>query len=365
MTSSSPSFVQSSLLSLGRNLSIFPCGTSYRSRRSTRGFTLVELLVVIAIIGVLIALLLPAVQQAREAARRMQCSNNLKQMGLALHNYVDTYGKLPASSRGYGGCVGNAVDGEIKNANGIVALLPFMEQGAVYDLFNHKEAYSVNPGSYQRATGTVVGDPATNGNAQAAEIELQMLLCPSDNNPAKGRCAGSAYGPASGFSGAATNYDFIVNCGLEFGTCNGYASTAGNTKRMFGADVNTKFGDVLDGLSNTFMMGETTKYHVNGGAFAWAYRGWVMTGIDPHYSAQNGGINVWHQPWITSTWQSPPFVPIRGRARSWWVPAASLHPGGCHFLMGDGSVHFVQETIDKPTLLNLSVMSDGQVVLLP
>ncbi|QDS90909.1 Type II secretion system protein G precursor [Rosistilla ulvae] len=333
--------------------------------RRRNGFTLVELLVVIAIIGILVGLLLPAVQAAREAARRMQCSNNMKQLGLALHNYVDTYQKFPASARGYGGCVGNAVNGEIKNANGLVALLPYIELQNVYDQFNHDEAFSVNPGGYQRATGTVVGDPITNGNAALAELELDVFLCPSDPNPAKGRLVGSAYGPGGSFSGAATNYDFIVKCGTEFGTCNSYATTASNEKRMFGGDVNTRMAEATDGLSNTFMMGETTKYLSNGAAFAWSYRAWVMTGIDPHYTTANGGINVWHQPWVAPTWQNPPYIPQRGRPRSWWVPAASLHPGGCHFVMGDASVQFINETIDKPTLLNLTVMADGQVVTLP
>ncbi|TWT34249.1 hypothetical protein Enr8_16430 [Blastopirellula retiformator] len=87
---------------------------------------------------------------------------------------------------------------------------------------------------------------------------------------------------------------------------------------MFGADVNTSFANVLYGLSNTFMMGETTKYHVNGGAFAWSYRNWVMTGIDTYYSNGSlGGINVLHQPQVNNAaWQSPPFVPIRGRVQT-------------------------------------------------
>lgn len=329
------------------------------------GFTLVELLVVIAIIGVLVGLLLPAVQSAREAARRMQCSNNMKQIGLAIHNYVDSFKRLPASSRGYGGCVGNVVNGEIKNANGLVSLLPYMEMQNLYEQFNHSEAYSINPGDPQRATGTVVGDPATNGNAALASTIVETFICPSDNNPAIGRLSGIHYGPAPGVVGAATNYDFIVSAGSEFSTCNSYATLNGLTKRMFGGDVNTRLAEVLDGLSNTFMLGETTKYHVNGAAFAWAYRGWVMTGIDPHYTATEGGINVWHQPWVHPTWQNPPFQPVRGRARSWWVSAASLHPGGCHFVMGDGSVQFVSETLEMQLLQRLSAMADGQVAALP
>ena len=330
-----------------------------------KGFTLVELLVVIAIIGILVGLLLPAVQAAREAARRMECSNNMKQLGLALHNYVDTYQKFPASSRGYGGCVGNAVNGEIKNANGLVALLPYIELQNVYDQFNHEEAFSINAGAPQRATGTVIGNPVTNGNAALASLELEAFVCPSDNNQQIGRLAGAHYGPAPGFVGAATNYDFIVHASLEFGTCNGYATTSPAIKRMFGADTNTRMAEVLDGLSNTFMTGETTKWHVNGAAFAWSYRAWVMTGIDPIHSGNNGGINVWHQPWVHPTWQSPPFIPMRGRARSWWCAAASLHPGGCQFTMGDGSVHFVSETIDRVVLGNLCYIADGNPVQLP
>ncbi|UUO09106.1 DUF1559 domain-containing protein [Blastopirellula sp. J2-11] len=329
------------------------------------GFTLVELLVVIAIIGVLIALLLPAVQQAREAARRMDCSNKMKQLGLAVHNYVSTHSALPASSRGYGGCDDlGPVNGEIKNANGLVSLLPYIEQQNLYDQFNHKEAYAISTTHQYALGGTIVGDPVTNGNAALAETELEAFLCVSDNNPVKGRCAGSAYGPGGSYSGAATNYEFIVSCIPELYDCNAYVKASAETKRMFGSDVNTRLAEVVDGLSNTFMLGETTKYHVNGGAFAWAYRGWTMTGIDPHRDATYGGINVWHQPWAHVTWENPPFTPIRGRARSWWVAAASLHPGGCHFVMGDGSVQFIAETIDKPTLLNLTTMADGKVVSL-
>ena len=90
-----------------------------------------------------------------------------------------------------------------------------------------------------------------------------------------------------------------------------------------------------------------------------------MTGIDPHYSEANAGINLWHMPWVHPTWQSPPYAPVRGRLRTWWSAAGSLHPGGCHFALGDGSVRFVSETTQKSVLYNLARMSDGEVVELP
>ena len=336
----------------------------FTSQRKRRGFTLVELLVVIAIIGILIALLLPAVQAAREAARRSECANNMKQIALALHNYESSFKKYPAAGRGYGMCPGAPRDGEVKNSNGLVSLLPYLEQMALYERFDHRTAYSIHNG---RSSGSVVGDPVANGNARLSETIINAFLCPSDNNEPRDRCCGpdnTYYGPGGGLKGAATNYDFIVSSHGDFGDQN-YWQNAGIERRMFGQHSESSPATVTDGLSNTFALGETTKYHVNGSGFAWAFRGWVMTGIDPHPSTRDAGINLWHMPWVDPTWQSPPFVPARGRTRTWWSAAASLHPGGCQFAMGDASVRFISETIDKPTLLNLSRMGDGQVVTVP
>lgn len=347
-------------------------------QRTRLGFTLVELLVVIAIIGILVGLLLPAVQAAREAARRMQCSNNLKQLALSLHNYESSHKKYPPAGISYTMCTGLSPTGENKNANGLVFLLPYMEQGNLFNRFNHAESYSMNntgnPGGPSRNLGRTVGNAATNGNAELAGIELSIFLCPSDNNPAKGvRLMGTSphYGPAPGFNGAGTNYDFIVHSN-DFTLQTNWASSGVN-QRMFGNHSTSSPGTVSDGLSNTFALGETTKAHVNGNAFAWAYRGWVMVGIDPFHgqSGVNGGINVWNQPWIHPTWQNPPlgtFVPIPGRARSWWCAAASLHTGGAQFAMGDGSVHFISQTTDMSqngVIHNLTRSSDGQVAALP
>ena len=332
-------------------------------RRPLHGFTLVELLVVIAIIAILIALLLPAVQAAREAARRAQCSNNLKQIGLALHNYYSTHIAFPAAGRGYGMCDGTPANNEIKNSNGLVSILPFLEQQAVYDQFNHLEAYSNFKANENN--GTVVGDAGTNGNAAVSEIVLEVFICPSDDNGPRQRdrpLEGSGYGPATGFTAAATNYDFITSS-KDWRNCNDYNTSA--NQRMFGEESATTMAQVTDGLTNTFMVGETTKWHENGLAFAWAYRGHVMTGIDLYHNTSDAGINMWHMPWVHPTWESPPYTPVRGRLRTWWSPAGSLHPGGCHFALGDGSVRFVSEMTQKSVLYNLALMSDGAVVKLP
>jgi prepilin-type N-terminal cleavage/methylation domain-containing protein/prepilin-type processing-associated H-X9-DG protein len=346
------------------------------SFRRSRGFTLVELLVVIAIIGVLVSLLLPAVQAAREAARRMQCQNNMKQLGLALHNYYDTYNRFPAAGRGQNQGPGDPgvspPNGQVKGTQGLVSLLPYIEQQALYDRFDFRQAFTQ---FIQRAdaVGSVVGDAALNGHAALSETELATFLCPSDisgNRDEIRRLAGWHYGPAPGFIASKTNYDFVTYASEMF---NGFRwrwrdwgsdGHGGGTRneRMFGWESDCTMANVQDGLSNTFMMGETTRWHANGNSFAWAYRGWVMAGVDPCHgnSPTNSGLNVWHQPWIHPQWQSPPYQPSRGKARSWWVPAASCHPGGVNFTMGDGSVQFVPQTIQWNVLYNLTRMGDGQ-----
>jgi prepilin-type N-terminal cleavage/methylation domain-containing protein/prepilin-type processing-associated H-X9-DG protein len=336
-----------------------------RFRLVRSGFTLVELLVVIAIIGILVALLLPAVQAAREAGRRAQCSNQMKQLVLALHNFESAYKRFPSAGNGYAWCPSPGSNGEanIYNSNGWVPLLPYYEQQSLYDRFNHKEATANAPSAVRNTTGTLVGDPVANGNAALAGTILQAFLCPSDGtaDPTE-RLTGGYYGPGGSLRGSATNYDFITS-DYDFSVCNYWRDSAGTKRRMFGENSTTKPGSVTDGLSNTFALGETTRYHANGSAFAWAYRTWVMVGIDPGTS--DPGINHWHLPHVHPTWQNPPYTPVIGRIRTWWAAAGSLHPGGCQFAMGDGSVRFVSQTVDTTTLERLCSMGDGQVVEVP
>lgn len=336
-------------------------------RMTRQAFTLIELLVVIAIIAILIALLVPAVQKVREAASRMQCTNNLKQIALALHNYESAYKVFPPAGKGYSWCyssVGGSGDQQVYNSNGLVLLLPYLEQNSLFEKFNLKEASARtdNPAAVQNLNGTLVGDPTTNGNAALASTILPMFFCPTDGSaPPLGRLSGGHYGPGGTFQGAATNYDFITS-DSDFSVCNWWRQS-GARKRMFGENSATRPVQVTDGLSNTLAFGETTRYHVNGSAFAWAYRTWVMTGIDPGTS--DPGINHWHLPNVHPTWQNPPYTPVFGRIRTWWAAAGSMHHGGCNFAFGDGSVRFVSQTIDATTIEALCTVAGGESVSLP
>src|SRR5207302_8637 len=161
-----------------------------------RGFTLIELLVVIAIIGVLIGLLLPAVQKVREAANRMKCTSNLKQLGIALHAYHDTYGSFPPCGKSYAMCQGIADVAENRvpdpigyNLNGLVLLLPYIEQGNIYQQWNFNNAAGdyIYSGSGYAGYGAKLAPPSetvgSNGvsNAMLAATKIPLLLCPSDS----------------------------------------------------------------------------------------------------------------------------------------------------------------------------------------
>lgn len=336
--------------------------------RSPHGFTLVELLTVVAIIGVLVGLLLPAVQSAREAARRASCQNNLKQLGVALHVYVDAKKQFPAGGRGYLWCSQSLPtypgDSAGYNANGLVTLLPFMEQMDVYDLFNHNEAYCTT--ATVSSGGTMVGNPATNGNATAAGTVIMSLVCPTDGyqKPKDGELQGPTYG-TNNFWAAATNYDFVVNtAGTNVNStltnCNVWKALAGSkVQRMFGENSATAPHHVTDGLSYTFAMGETTKEIDNGAALPWAYRASYNYGIDP--GGEYPGINLWL---IPAKWPADgvTYFGKYGRLRHWASAAGSKHPRGCQFLMGDGAVAFVREDASATLLRNLASVADGSAV---
>ncbi len=335
-----------------------------------RGFTLVELLVVIAIIGVLVSLLLPAVQAAREAARRMQCSNNLKQLGLALHNYHDTNKKFPPGGVSYGHAWGaGSSDPLILNRSGLVSLLPFAELGNLYDRFDMRFAfcdYVRDPGP-----GSVLatdGGPLFLRNCELTCTPLPVFTCPSDSGDAYEQ-DWDGYRPTAGMRGYKTNYDFSFSAAYN-GTFNSWKSfgnqawppTPFNFRRLFGENSSAKFKDMADGTSNTVAMVERLHNVVDGQCSAWGYRGWAMSGVDIGYPAYDGRspINNWDCGGIRACWSSGT-VDMPGTLAEWNYPG-SAHPGGCHVLMGDGSVQFQGQTTSMDVLAAIASMAGREIV---
>ncbi|HEV7223366.1 MAG TPA: DUF1559 domain-containing protein [Pirellulales bacterium] len=326
-------------------------------RRS--GFTLVELLVVIAIIGILIALLLPAVQAAREAARRSQCTNQLKQLGLAALNYESTHRVFPPAGLDYGWTPhADGAPKTILNLNGFVLMLPFMEQQAVAGRYN----YNGSAGAYNTGGIPLAGDPGLNGNATIMAMQLPIFYCPSDDGPKAVAWTGTTV-PNYGIStqsplfGALTCYEFSTNPAQEQGNGNSWNTFASNkvTRALFGQNSSAKFGDITDGSSNVTAFVETTLRTGDGGSNTWGYRGWVMNGVSL-YGVGPNGINQWQAPASWSSWYGAP--PMVGKVIQ-WGGAGSLHPAGCNAVMADGSTHFINESTDLLTQQRLGFIADG------
>ncbi len=314
-----------------------------RNNRHLNGFTLVELLVVIAIIGILIALLLPAVQAAREAARRSHCQNNLKQIGLALQNYLAVSRRFPPAGMDYGWCQHPRNGGTevIRNGNGLLLLLPYLEQQSLYDQFDQRHAAfnstAGNNVSHAPTTslGVLLGNAETSGNLNVANHRLSVFSCPSD------------IGEPFLVIGAKTNYDFSVS--RQF-SCAHWSRSDSEKQRIFGENSTTRATSISDGLSNTIAMAETLRDVYNGRATAWSYRAWVMVGLDLGEKSINN-------------WQSAP-EPRRSQLVS-WGHAGSLHGDGVHVLIADGSSRYLSDSTDRTVLERLAAMADGQVVTLP
>ncbi len=334
-----------------------------------RAFTLIELLVVIAIIAILVALLLPAVQQAREAARRTQCKNNLKQIGLALHNYHDTYNTLPI------GAVGSSVGGW--GMSWWMRILPNLEQSTVYNQITFSGAHH---------GWTCCGDAAGTANgAVMRQATITVAICPSSPMPAKRDTGG---GPTTitqyhGISGATDGNGFtnpsngLANC---CGCCGGQQATgkiAGTGALVVGRSIGLK--DMTDGTTNQMVVGEASDYiwsaaQSAGGTKTVTVNGahGIMMGSPNVTTVEAAGPSaMFERPFNLKTVRYAPNAPAINNDANWPGvgdnygsnnPLNSAHTGGVQILLGDGSARFLSDNIDLLTLRRLCTRNDGQVI---
>jgi prepilin-type N-terminal cleavage/methylation domain-containing protein len=328
-------------------------------------FTLVELLVVIAIIGILVALLLPAIQAAREAARRTECTNRMKQLAVALHNYHDTHKVFPPAGINYGwaDAATNPINGPILNVSGWVMTLPFLEQQQLYDQYDFKYAacnYNRNPPTNTVTGATAVANPLAT-NSDVVCTVLKPFLCPSDGyNPVMSDEAGGSpryYNPYDRDLGAKTSYDLSVWRGDRWNH-NDWATQSVASKYMFGENSDTATQHITDGTSNTVALAEQTHNVIDGAPSAWGYRGWVQFGLDLNYYGINR-FDVFLGAWYTGNRDR-----IIGRLAEFGT-AGSLHPGGINIALGDASVRFISEATDLTVLGQISTMSGAEAIKIP
>ncbi|WP_013626639.1 DUF1559 domain-containing protein [Rubinisphaera brasiliensis] len=320
-----------------------------------RGFTLIELLVVIAIIAILVALLLPAVQQAREAARRSSCKNNLKQLGLALHNYHDVFNTLPYRSGGTSACTsvstslgGNRNNGNCRRLSAFYAILPFVEQSALYDTISAGDSsIPISPGG----PGGWEGWPAWDS------VVIAGYLCPSD--------------PGFGVDDTKSN-SYVFSAGDN---ANNLIADSGQVRGLFGRQSKVQFRDITDGLSNTIAMSEHVRAEF--GATTTGNRDRVIEGIAlgvTPLTPTNCRAQVVNGQWSATAnvkgkhgnvlWDGQaercafntilaPNSPscsdgtnTNADNGTGILSATSQHKGGAQVLMADGAVRFISENID-------------------
>ena len=341
--------------------------------RVRRGFTLIELLVVIAIIAILIALLLPAVQQAREAARRTQCKNNLKQLGLAFHNYHDTHSRFPQPAM-----IGLTVSSGMIMTSGAswqTMLLPYMDQGNVYNLMD------LNSDPY---------DVPVNGPAVATIIPA--FLCPSTPRPSPlveytipaGTSLGGGFPPTGEdwvMSGGACDYGTIDGVRGDFSSIARNGQTFNGTREGWGTwsirvlDVPAfssggkggRIRDIIDGTSNTIQVGEQASRNL-----LYRLRQRIPTS-DPEAAAQElTGSGAWADVYQGDTWvngrlydgtpgpDGGPCAVNCSNART--AGLYSWHEGGAQLLLCDGSARFISQNIAAWTLFSLITAQGGEVL---
>jgi prepilin-type N-terminal cleavage/methylation domain-containing protein/prepilin-type processing-associated H-X9-DG protein len=320
-------------------------------RRKSAGFTLVELLVVIAIIGILVALLLPAVQAAREAARRMQCSNNLKQLGLALHNYHDTYKTFPPGTLNQS----LAAQFSYPRLTWAVFVYPFIEQGNVYNRFD----FVTQPVGHDRQADLDINAAGITAPTQAV---VPVMRCPSDtsaelwantNNSAQAHSRGNYAAVFGNIDIGATRVLPVAHRPAAFG----YRKVT--------------FGEIADGTSNSIALAEMLSWPEVVGPFRGCYwrdfsgAAWIFT-LNPPNSPIPDQIRA-TQCVLAQNHNRPqrnlPCLPINGDRET--AASRSRHPGGIQVAMCDGSVHFVSQTLGLTVWQAIGGIQDGVATQFP
>lgn len=303
-----------------------------RPKRPTRilrgGFTLVELLVVVAIIGILTALLLPAVQSAREAARRIQCTNNLKQIGLATHRFHDTRGHLPPPKLG--------TTFETLGST-FVLLLPYLEQGNRYDTYDLSRSITHS------------------SNLPVTSSRIPVYLCPSMYLPRQVPAVNcdEQLAPGSYLISTRTEYNQFQNLDGPF-----------DSPPPPGRPYRLRFAHVRDGTSNTLWVGEINYGHEK---YVWTDCEGMLD--EPRWGDQTWAHGYWAFAWGHIEWEMYNQLDVSMYNKTeYFLGNRSLrvfrsdHPGGAQFVFVDGSVHFIEETIDYPTLRALVTREGGETI---
>ncbi len=327
-----------------------------------RGFTLIELLVVIAIIAVLIALLLPAVQQAREAARRSQCKNNLKQMGLAMHNYHDVFNMFPMGACAKPNSPGPSGFGIDISIGAFASMLPYLDQANLKNLYNDSITWE-------------------NQSNKVATTVIPVYLCPSnvgpklDSNPV---LAGYPVGTPGGIVASIT---YALSKGATKEWC--FAPTV-TTAGAFGINQKVGVRDMTDGSSNTICIGEAAsggRWKVATGAApntalsspaGRVQAAWIAPQPLPSGLSGLGGVSTsfWgttvhkinRNPVIESLYDDTDLATCNVNASDQTSNFRSEHSGGAQFLLGDGSVRLIGENIDATTFNNLGGIGEGNTI---
>jgi len=317
-------------------------------QRSTRrtGFTLIELLVVIAIIAILIGLLLPAVQKVREAAARMKCQNNLKQMGLALQTYHDGNNRFPPAKINSGSMVTpttvnfypSQAAGIVHNHTGFTLILPYIEQDNLFRQYDINFP-SCNSNWYG---GALAGGGINAGNTAVVGTNLPTFNCPSDKDPEAENEAGT--GPYSRQNARRSNYLFSTNTNTEYGLY-----TASSVRGFNGTNGSAKIADITDGTSNSVSVGESKQLHTSrvygpywGSGTHTAVHGYVPS-FDYHINYPYGACEG---------------KPTQRCQYAWGF--GSNHTGGANFVFCDGSVRFLRDSMPFTNFKSMCTIDNGE-----